>query len=80
LTLACALAGSAYAQFVQQGKKLAGTGESGNAEQGYSVALSADGNTAIVGGSGDNSGAGPDRKPVVARYSRPGRGADGPVL
>jgi hypothetical protein len=42
----------------QQGLKLIGGGAVGAAEQGYSVALSADGNTAIVGGQGDNSGAG----------------------
>ena len=35
-----------------------GTGAVGKAEQGYSVALSADGNTAIVGGLTDNSGTG----------------------
>jgi uncharacterized protein (TIGR03437 family) len=58
LTLACALAGSANAQFVQQGGKLLGTGEVGNAELGNSVAVSSDGNTAIVGGPGDNGNAG----------------------
>src|SRR5262249_59677556 len=36
--------------WTQQGKKLIGTGAVGNARQGTSVALSADGNTAIVGG------------------------------
>jgi hypothetical protein len=39
----------------QQGHKLVGTGTVGNARQGHSVALSADGNTALVGGVGDNS-------------------------
>ena len=48
----------AVAQFTQQGPKLVGTGASGAAEQGFSVALSADGNTAVVGGPLDNSGAG----------------------
>ncbi|MGH7742915.1 MAG: FlgD immunoglobulin-like domain containing protein, partial [Candidatus Eiseniibacteriota bacterium] len=38
----------------QQGAKLVGTGAVGNAEQGWSVALSADGNTAIVCGYADN--------------------------
>jgi hypothetical protein len=38
------------AQFIQQGGKLVGTGAVGDAVQGASVALSADGNTAIVGG------------------------------
>jgi hypothetical protein len=38
----------------QQGKKLVGSGAVGSARQGTSVALSADGNTAILGGPGDN--------------------------
>jgi len=42
----------------QQGAKLVGTGAVGTATQGISVALSADGNTAIVGGSEDNSNVG----------------------
>ena len=42
----------------QQGAKLVGTGAVGSAHQGYSVALSADGNTALIGGSNDNSGTG----------------------
>src|SRR6516164_3218521 len=44
--------------WAQQGSKLVGTGAVGNANQGTSVALSGDGNTAIVGGWGDNSRAG----------------------
>ena len=40
----------ALAQFSQQGPKLVGTGAVGTSQQGRSVALSADGNTAIVGG------------------------------
>jgi len=44
--------------WTQQGGKLVGTGAVGNAGHGYSVSLSSDGNTAIVGGSDDNSGAG----------------------
>jgi hypothetical protein len=47
----------ALAQFTQQGPKLVGTGAIGMALQGQSVALSADGNTAIVGGALDNGGA-----------------------
>jgi pimeloyl-ACP methyl ester carboxylesterase len=43
------------ALFSQQGPKLVGTGAVGNAYQGISVSLSGDGNTAIVGGSSDNS-------------------------
>ncbi len=42
----------------QQGVKLVGSGAVGKAQQGDSVALSADGNTAIVGGPGDDSFAG----------------------
>jgi hypothetical protein len=52
------LCDQAGAQFVQQGNKLVGTGAVGNAYQGYSVSLSSDGNTAMVGGSADNSNAG----------------------
>jgi hypothetical protein len=48
----------ALAQFSQQGPKLVGTGAVGNARQGVSASLSADGNTAIVGGDLDNSSAG----------------------
>jgi len=45
----------ASAQFLQQGPKLLGTGAVGaGIEQGQSVALSADGNAAIVGGDGDD--------------------------
>jgi FG-GAP-like repeat len=42
----------------QQGGKLVGSGSVGNSHQGASISLSADGNTAIVGGYGDNNGAG----------------------
>jgi hypothetical protein len=45
-------------QFVQQGPKLVGTGAVGGAHQGYATALSADGNTALVGGYLDNSSVG----------------------
>jgi hypothetical protein len=44
--------------WTQQGSKLVGTGAVGNANQGNSVSISSDGRTAIVGGPGDNSGAG----------------------
>jgi autotransporter-associated beta strand protein len=44
--------------WTQQGSKLVGTGATGASYQGVSVSLSADGNTAMVGGSQDNSGAG----------------------
>jgi hypothetical protein len=44
--------------WTQQGSKLVGSGAVGQAQQGYSVALSGDGNTAIVGGYTDNSGTG----------------------
>src|ERR1035437_8182916 len=48
----------ALAQFSQQGPKLVGTDAVDPAYQGTSVSLSADGNTAIVGGYPDNSSAG----------------------
>ncbi len=44
--------------WTQQGSKLVGSGAVGYARQGVSVALSADGNTAIVGGLGDNDNTG----------------------
>ena len=52
LVLAAWLCGSesVWAQFIRQGEKLVGDGAVGAAGQGTSVALSADGNTAIVGG------------------------------
>jgi RHS repeat-associated protein len=43
---------------IQQGVKLTGSSETGEGHLGFSVALSADGNTALVGGYNDNSGAG----------------------
>src|SRR5207248_888858 len=43
--------------WLQQGNKLVGTGAVGESWQGFSVSLSADGNTAIVGGSQDKTGA-----------------------
>ena len=52
------LAHAAAAQFIQQGSKLVGAGAVGASQQGYSVAISADGTTAIVGGWQDNSGVG----------------------
>ena len=48
----------ALAQFSQQGPKMVGTDAVGMSEQSYSVALSRDGNTAIVGGDYDNGGIG----------------------
>ena len=44
--------GSSWAQ---QGKKLTGTGELGQGQFGHSVALSADGNTALIGGWDDDN-------------------------
>ena len=44
--------------WTQQGPKLVGAGAVGQARQGTAVALSADGNTALVGGPGDNSNTG----------------------
>jgi hypothetical protein len=48
----------AVADFVQQGSKLVGTGAVGAAQQGNAVAVSADGNTAIMGGPEDNGAGG----------------------
>jgi hypothetical protein len=45
-------------EWSQQGPKLVGTGVVGQPEQGYSVSLSGDGNTAIVGGPNDGNSAG----------------------
>ncbi len=44
--------------WTQQGNKLVGTNAIGNASQGFSVSLSADGNTAIVGGCSDSNSIG----------------------
>jgi hypothetical protein len=44
--------------WAQQGEKLTGTGESGEGEFGQNVALSADGDTALVGGPEDNGATG----------------------
>ncbi len=41
--------------WTQQGSKLVGTGAVGQAQQGYSVALSGDGSTALMGGPVDNN-------------------------
>lgn len=49
---------SALAQYIQQGPKLVGSGALASARQGSSVALSADGNTAIVGGDFSDGGTG----------------------
>src|SRR5580700_4318923 len=48
----------AYGQLFQDGPMLVGTGAAGNAGQGYTVAVSSDGNTALVGGYHDNLGVG----------------------
>jgi len=44
--------------WTQQGNKLAGSGNTGTSAQGFSVALSGDGNTALVGGPADNGAVG----------------------
>jgi len=44
--------------WTQQGQKLVGTDAVGRSNQGISVALSSDGNTAVVGGSGDSGNTG----------------------
>src|SRR5271169_6472408 len=48
----------AAAQFTQQGSGLIGTGTVGSSYQGSGVGISPDGNTLVVGGFQDNSGAG----------------------
>ncbi len=53
--------------WTQQGPKLIGSGAIGAAQQGTAVAVSADGNTAIVSGPSDNAGAG-----AVWTFSRSG--------
>jgi len=53
--------------WTQQGTKLVGTGAAGSARQGYSVSISSDGNTAVVGGYADNTGTG-----AVWVYTRSG--------
>ncbi len=52
------VAHAASAQFAQQGNKLRGGSAVGAVKQGSSVAISADGNTAVVGGPNDANGAG----------------------
>ncbi|MEA2403988.1 MAG: hypothetical protein QOE08_635, partial [Thermoleophilaceae bacterium] len=44
--------------WTQQGSKLTGSGETGSGQFGVSVALSADGNTALIGGQVDNGSVG----------------------
>jgi hypothetical protein len=44
--------------WTQQGEKLTGTGEAGEGEFGYSVALSEDGKTALIGGPEDDTATG----------------------
>ena len=44
--------------WTQQGAKLTGRGEVGEGQFGFSVALSANGNTALIGGPNDNANAG----------------------
>jgi hypothetical protein len=44
--------------WMQKGNKIVGGGSVGTAKQGFSVAISGDGNTAILGGPGDNGNTG----------------------
>jgi IPT/TIG domain/FG-GAP repeat len=53
--------------WTQQGSKLTGSGETGKGEFGFSVALSSDGNTALIGGPRDNSEVG-----AAWVFTRPG--------
>jgi hypothetical protein len=45
-------------RWLQQGEKLTGSGEKGEGQFGHGVALSSAGNTALIGGSGDNGNVG----------------------
>ncbi len=79
LALACALAGAAHAQFVQQGGKLIGTGATGYGPvpipaplEGFAVGVSADGNTAIVGGFNDGYTSGAGGLGAAWMYTRSG--------
>ena len=58
LLLAAGLLPTARAQYSQQGNKLVASDAIGLAAQGGAVAISANGNTAIFGGSSDNNGVG----------------------
>lgn len=58
--------------WTQQGSKLVGTGAVGNAAQGSSVAVSADGNTLVEGGPQDHSGAGIDNSGAAWVFTRSG--------
>ena len=69
------------AQYAQQGEKLAGALETGPAQRGYSVALSADGNSALIGAPGDPAvGAASVYKRNVARSRTAFRVAPWPSL
>ena len=65
------VATAARAQFTQQGNKLVGANPSGAAYQGLSVAVSADGSTAIVGGPEDGA-TGTGNTGAVWFYTRSG--------
>src|SRR5581483_3108045 len=56
--VAGSLLGSASAQLLQQGPKLIPSDITGAPNAGYPVAISQDGNTAVIGGPSDNNGAG----------------------
>jgi hypothetical protein len=56
--------------WTQQGPKLVGSGASGPASQGISVALSGDGNTAMVGGYTDDNGQGASGQGAVWVWTR----------
>ncbi len=49
---------TAHSQYIQIVPKLVGSGATAGAHQGASVAISSDGNTAVVGGTGDNGNVG----------------------
>ncbi|MGB7457039.1 MAG: hypothetical protein WBM51_15370, partial [Pseudolabrys sp.] len=67
------LAGPPITMVTQQANKFGGAGASGAAQQGRSVSLSSDGNTALVGGPGDNSGQGAAGSTRAAAVSGPSK-------
>jgi hypothetical protein len=71
--LVCSLLSApAQAQFSQQGPKLVASDSVGPPRQGFSVSLSADGNTAILGGPGEGNFAGPPFTGAAWVYTRAG--------
>ena len=64
--------GTARDSWTQQGPKLTATDAAGKASFGISVALSADGNTALIGGNGDSGAVGAAWMFAVATWTQQG--------